>query len=217
VGLSVPTVYYHLAKPVPDLEHVGEGRALLTLPSSGGLRIGGRSLRRRDVRLRAAPPRLDVLDAKTPTGVREVQLSPELADILIRYRDAHAARSGRPRGDDPLWPSRDGRPRSRTWALAKVHRAADRASAARGRRDLPPLPNVTPHTLRHTYISILLLVTDNVLYVMEQVGHEDQDTTNRIYRHLIRQRQQHGAAFDHVLADAREAFGEPAARAAYWW
>jgi len=169
------------------------------------------------VRLRAAPPRLDVLDAKTPTGVREVQLSPELADILIRYRDAHAARSGRPRGDDPLWPSRDGRPRSRTWALAKVHRAADRASAARGRRDLPPLPNVTPHTLRHTYISILLLVTDNVLYVMEQVGHEDQDTTNRIYRHLIRQRQQHGAAFDHVLADAREAFGEPAARAAYWW
>jgi len=41
--------------------------------------------------------------------------------------------------------------------------------------------------------------------------------TNRIYRHLIRQRQQHGAAFDHVLADAREAFGEPAARAAYWW
>ena len=47
---------------------------------------------------------------------------------------------------------------------------------------------------------------------MEQVGHEDQDTTNRIYRHLIRQRQQHGAAFDRVLADAREAVGEPAAR-----
>ena len=55
-------------------------------------------------------------------------------------------------------------------------------------------------------------MTDNVGYVMEQVGHEDQDTTNRIYRHLIRQRQQHGAAFDRVLADAREAFGEPAAR-----
>lgn len=71
---------------------------------------------------------------------------------------------------------------------------------------------MTPHTLRHTYISILLLVTDNVLYVMEQVGHEDQDTTNRIYRHLIRQRQQHGAAFDRVVADARATFGEPAAR-----
>ena len=73
---------------------------------------------------------------------------------------------------------------------------------------------MTPHTLRHTYISILLLVTDNVLYVVGQVGHEDQDTTNRIYRHLIRQRQQHGAAFDRVVAEAREAFGEPAARGA---
>jgi integrase len=37
---------------------------------------------------------------------------------------------------------------------------------------------VTPHTLRHTYISILLLVTDNVPYVMEQVGHDDEATTD---------------------------------------
>jgi hypothetical protein len=47
-------------------------------------------------------------------------------------------------------------------------------------------------------------------YVMEQVGHEDQDTTNRIYRHLIRQRQQHGSAFDRVVSDARQAFGSSA-------
>jgi integrase len=216
VGLSVPTVYYHLAKPAPDLERVGEGRALLTLLGYGGLRIGeALALRWRDVRLHAAPRRLDVRDAKTPTGVREVHLSPELADVLIRYRDARSQRSGRPSsGEALLWPSRDGRPRSRTWALAKVHRAADVASETRARRELRPLPNVTPHTLRHTYISILLLVTDNVLYVMEQVGHEDQDTTNRIYRHLIRQRQQHGAAFDRVVAEAREALGEPAARGA---
>ena len=44
---------------------------------------------------------------------------------------------------------------------------------------------------------------------MEQVGHEDQDTTNRIYRHLIRQRQQHGAAFDRVVSEARQGFGTP--------
>ena len=40
-------------------------------------------------------------------------------------------------------------------------------------------------------------------YVVDQVGHDDQDTTNRIYRHLIRRRQEHGAAFDRVLAGAR--------------
>jgi integrase len=55
-------------------------------------------------------------------------------------------------------------------------------------------------------------VTDNVRYVMEQVGHDDEDTTNRIYRHLIRQRQQPRRAFDRVVREAREAFGEPGRR-----
>jgi integrase len=49
---------------------------------------------------------------------------------------------------------------------------------------------VTPPTPRHTYISIPLLVTDNVPYVMEQVGHDDETTTTRIYPHLIRRRQE---------------------------
>ena len=64
-------------------------------------------------------------------------------------------------------------------------------------------------------ISILLLVTDNVTYVMEQVGHDDQDTTNRIYRHLIRQRQQHGSAFDRIVEEARERLGTPVRGAAF--
>jgi len=115
--------------------------ALLTLLAYGALRVGeALALRWRDVRLHAAPRRLDVLDAKTPTGVREVHLSPELAAVLIGYRDARPPRSRRPRGEDPLWPSHCARARSRAWALAKVHRAADVASAARIRRDLPPFP-----------------------------------------------------------------------------
>jgi integrase len=215
VGRSVQAVYYHLAKPEPADCEVGETRALLTLLGYAGTRIGeALALRNRDVRLHAAPRRLDVLDSKTPTGVREVHLSPELADLLARYRDERR-RAGRPTGnDDLLWTAADGGPRSYTWALKKalkkVGRAAAIASERREARGLPPLPKVTPHTLRHTYISLLLLVTDNVTHVMEQVGHSDQDTTNRIYRHLIRQRQQHGAAYDRVVAEARDGFGAPA-------
>jgi hypothetical protein len=51
--------------------------------------------------------------------------------------------------------------------------------------------------------------TDNVPYVMERVGHDDEATTTRIYRDLIRQRREHGAAFDHIVARAREGFGGP--------
>ena len=63
-------------------------------------------------------------------------------------------------------------------------------------------PTITRHV---KVLSILLHVTGNVTYVMEQVGHSDQDTTNRIYRHLIRERQQHGAAFDRVVAEGSSA------------
>jgi hypothetical protein len=63
---------------------------------------------------------------------------------------------------------------------------------------------------------MLLLVTDNVPCVMEQVGHGDQDTTNRIYRHLIRLRQQHGSAFDRVVSEARQAFGTPLRATRVW-
>jgi integrase len=192
---------------------VRETRALLTLLGYAGRRIGeSLALRNRDVRRHAAPRRLDMLDAKTPTGVREVHLSPELADLLARYRDERR-RAGRPAGsNDVLWTAASGAPRSHTWALRKVSRAATIASERREARAPPPLPRVTPHTLRHTYISILLLVTDNVTYVMEQVGHSDQDTTNRIYRHLIRERQQHGAAFDRVAPRPASASASPPKR-----
>jgi integrase len=190
---------------------VGEVRALLTVLGYAGPRIGeALALRNRDVRLHAAPRRLDVLYAKTPTGVREVHLSAQLAEALVLYRDRRR-RDGRPAGtDDFLWTGVDGRARSYTWALQKAKRAARIAGERREARGLPPLPRVTPHTLRHTYISILLLVTDNVPYVMQQVGHDDETTTTRIYRHLIRQRQEHGIAFDRAVAQARAGFGASA-------
>ena len=208
IGLSPQSVYYHLRKPPVDTAAVGEARALLTVLGYAGPRIGeALALRNRDVRLHAAPRRLDVLDAKTPTGIREVHLSPQLAEALVLYRDRRR-RDGRPAGnEDFLWTAADGRARSYTWALQKVKRAARIASARREGRGLPPLARVTPHTLRHTYISILLLVTDNVPYVMEQVGHDDETTTTRIYRHLIRERQEHGIAFDRAVAHARAGFG----------
>jgi hypothetical protein len=62
----------------------------------------------------------------------------------------------------------------------------------------------------------LLLVTDNVPYVMEQVRHDDETTTTRIYGHLIRQRQEHGAAFDRALAGASAGFGASEEQNGFW-
>jgi hypothetical protein len=70
---------------------------------------------------------------------------------------------------------------------------------------LPPLPHVTPHTLRRTYISIMLLATNfDVAYVQKQVGHKDSKLTVDVYNQLLdRSKREHGAAFDKLLADAQ--------------
>jgi integrase len=45
------------------------------------------------------------------------------------------------------------------------------ASQALVARGLPPLPHVTPHTMRRTYVSIMLLATEfDLPFVQHQVG-----------------------------------------------
>jgi hypothetical protein len=71
---------------------------------------------------------------------------------------------------------------------------------------LPPLPHVTPHTMRRTYVSVMLLATNfDVPFVQSQVGHTDSKLTMDVYAQLLdRSKRAHGAAFDALLADAQE-------------
>jgi len=51
---------------------------------------------------------------------------------------------------------------------------------------LPPLPHVTPHTLRRTYVSVMLLATNfDVPFVQSQVGHTDSKLTMDVYAQLL--------------------------------
>jgi hypothetical protein len=72
---------------------------------------------------------------------------------------------------------------------------------------LPPLPHVTPHTMRRTYVSVMLLATNfDVPFVRRQVGHTDSKLTMDVYAQLLdRSMRAHGAAFDALLADAQDA------------
>ena len=46
----------------------------------------------------------------------------------------------------------------------------------------------TPHTLRRTYISLLLAAGCDPAYVRQQVGHTDPTLTLRIYQRLLKRR-----------------------------
>jgi integrase len=59
--------------------------------------------------------------------------------------------------------------------------AVKRANETRARRGLTPLPPVSPHALRRTYISLLIEAGAPLPYVMRQVDHLDSRTTLEVY------------------------------------
>ncbi len=143
-----------------------------------------------------------VRDAKTEAGVRKVNMTPWLREELLSYKTSRA--------DDPpsapAFPSRTGRRRSKDNVNQKVvGPAVQAANELRGTRGQPPLPDrVTPHTLRRTFITLMLEAGAPVPYVQGQVGHDDASTTLNIYAQVLkrRDRRRHGEASDALMTGA---------------
>jgi integrase len=70
---------------------------------------------------------------------------------------------------------------------------------------------VTPHSLRRTYVSILLLATEfDIPFVQSQVGHASAKMTLDVYNQLLdRSKRDHGTAFDALLASACDTLYRP--------
>ena len=69
----------------------------------------------------------------------------------------------------------------------------------------PPITvHVTPHTLRRTYISLMLAARADVPYVQDRVGHTNPRPTLEIYALVLkrRDRQRFADAFDALMRDA---------------
>ena len=88
--------------------------------------------------------------------------------------------------DDPdafVFATVSGRPRNKDNVRQRVLTpAVIRANEIRARRGLHPLPPISPHALRRTYISLLIEAGAPLPYVMRQVGHEDSRTTLEVVR-----------------------------------
>lgn len=160
---STATVTHHLRRVKI---HIGRGyvgrRVVCELLGRAGLRVSEVcDLKIGRVRLHDPEgTRLRVIDAKTKAGERIVEVSPDVAEVIIEHID-RLRRAGMPTGpNDYLIPNtRGGRSsRQRLWKI--VGQAAKLASERLVAKGLPPLPTTTPHTLRRTYISIALIANE---------------------------------------------------------
>jgi len=218
MGIAKSTVSYHLRRAGVS---VGRGylgrRAICAIHGYGGPRVGEAcEIRIGQVRLHDPEgARFRIPDAKTETGIREVEISPDLAEVIIEHIDRLRRAGASTTPEDYLLQNTRGGRVSRQRVAEIIRDAAAQASVELTAKGLPPLPRTTPHTMRRTYISIALLANNfDVKWVMDQVGHADSKMTMDVYAQLQqRAKRSHGVSFDRLVQRAREQLqGLPLAR-----
>jgi integrase len=192
-------VYLYRAAPAP-IVHDGR-RALVAVLGCGGLRVSeAAALNIADIDL--AHRKIYVRESKSDAGVREVDITPRLVDELVGY----LATRGEACPGDPAFPTRSGSRRDKDNIRNRVVAPAlRRANLEREAAGLPAIGvAVTPHTLRRTYISLLLSAGAEVPYVQAQVGHRDPKITLEVYAQVLKRRDRSrlGEAFDTLMRDA---------------
>ena len=209
LGVTKSTVSFHMSKIHAD---VGRGyigrRVICEVLGRTGIRVSELcDLKIGQLRLHDPEgARFRIPDSKTETGIREVQMTPDLIEPVIEHLD-RLRRIGAPTGpEDYLIPNTRGGRIDRQRVGKIVGEAAALANEQVTARGLPPLPHITPHSLRRTYISIALLANNfDVKWVMGQVGHADSKMTMDVYAQLEqRVERSHGTNFDRLLRLARE-------------
>jgi integrase len=208
LSVTKSTVSFHMRKIHADVGrgYIGRrvicevlGRTGIRVSELCDLKIGHVRLHDRD------GARFRIPDSKTETGIREVQMSPDLIEPVIEHLD-RLRRIGAPTGPgDYLIPNTRGGRIDRQRVGKIVGEAAALATERVAIQGFPPLPRVTPHSLRRTYISIALIANNfDVKWVMGQVGHADSKMTMDVYAQLEqRVERSHGTNFDRLLREAR--------------
>jgi integrase len=121
--------------------------------------------------------------SKTPAGIREVEMLPALKRHLLLHRD----RGGRRGARELVFRTMRGGPRTkdnvRLRVLRPVLARAQELLEERGQALLPA--GIGPHSLRHTFASLLFAIGEDPISVMRQLGHTDPAFTLRVYAHSM--------------------------------
>jgi integrase len=163
----------------------GRRRALLATLTFAGLRLSeALALEWRDVDL--ARSTITVRTAKSEAGIRTVDILPALHDEL----DAYKMRLSYPDRTALVFATNRGTKYDRTkigpTMLKPAVEKANEALTAQGQE--PLAEDLTPHSLRRTFASILFAVGEAPPYVMAQLGHTDPTTTLSYYAKAMARR-----------------------------
>jgi integrase len=172
-----------------------------------GLRIGEvLALRWSDIELLSDPARINVSRTWDPasidpdTGRRGIEGpvktgeegSVTIGQTLLRALLDHKDSSPHGGEDELVFPTSTGEHMNpsnfRTRALDPALARANNALLLAGRPTIPA--GVTPHSLRHTFCSLLIANREDLATIAAQMRHADTSTTLRIYTHVMKHRRE---------------------------
>ena len=191
-----------------------ERRAMIATLTFAGLRIGELcALRWRDVDLAGGWLHTG---SKTDAGVRRVKIRGGLRDELlsVRGRKQDAAQSeyvfptasGARMSPDNFRnrvlgrPAKDGEQVPGTGAVGRANTQLEAAG-------LPPLPRLTPHSLRRTFASALYALGETPPTVMAEMGHTDPGLALKVYAQAMRRGEDEQAALRELVEGGMVANG----------
>jgi len=157
--------------------------------------------------------RIVIADGKSAESVREVHLSSFLREELIVY----VATLTSPSPGTRLFPTKRGTPHTRQnlnrRVLAPAVARAAEMRAECGDSILPP--QITPHTLRRTFVTLSAQLGRSASWVQSQIGHADMTTMQRYYLQASRSEFQPRIKnmVDYLLGDASTPDGDAGPRA----
>jgi integrase len=174
------------------LDAMGERNRTLALTAlmAGGLRVSEVThLRWRDVNLASAT--LKVIASKTDAGIREVDIEP----VLLRELRAHKMRAKWSAPSDFVFPGkRRNVPRDRRAVSRLLRRAVERANIKLAEDGWDAISeDVTFHSLRRTYATLMAEAGENPAYTMRQIGHSKATFTWEVYTD-VRSRRDRGSS-----------------------
>lgn len=159
-------------------------RPVLAVLAGAGLRNGEAcALNWQDVNL--AGGTLTIRDSKTDAGVRSVDLPDALRELLIEHKQ-RARRAGR---TDPVLVNRAGGRQTVSNVERRLKTAVRAANVRLERLGLEPISaRLTPHSLRRLYSSLRFGLSDDPVYVAEQLGHTEPTFSMKVYASAVRRR-----------------------------
>lgn len=121
---------------------------------------------------------------KTPGSIRDVEIDESIVTMLKEYNKNLAARQERYKKSNQdfhdenfMFPRDNGFPKNQKFLLERMNRILKRTSITK---------DATPHIFRHTHISMLTEAGVDLATIMARVGHDDANTTLKIYTHVTK-------------------------------